>query len=116
MDAAVSLTKLASIFNDEQLKNECDAFLATFADRPCTILAPKVQTLFSLLASCCGEYVKLYSVPALLGLFLFMAPGSRHCLVPCRRAPACSHADADPFFMAGCRGQGLLHQGAKAVW
>ena len=60
VDAAVSLTKLASIFSDEQLKSECDAFLASFADRPCTILAPKVQSLLPLLASCCGEYVKLF--------------------------------------------------------
>ena len=45
VDAAVSLTKLASIFSDEQLRSECDAFLASFADRPCTILAPKVQSL-----------------------------------------------------------------------
>ena len=74
VDAAVSLTKLASIFNDEQLKSECDAFLATFADRPCTILAPKVQSLLSMLASCCGEYVKLYSVPVLLRLFQMVDP------------------------------------------
>lgn len=76
VDAAVSLTKLASIFGDDQLKYECDAFLASFADRPCTILAPKVQSLLSLLASCCGKYVELYSVPALFRLFkkfLFMS-------------------------------------------
>ena len=47
VDAAVSLTKLASIFGDEHLRTECDAFLTSYADRPCTILAAKVHSCSS---------------------------------------------------------------------
>ena len=41
VDAAVSLTKLADIFNDGTLRAECDAFLTRSADRPCSILAQR---------------------------------------------------------------------------
>ena len=42
VDAAVSLTKLASIYSDASLKAECDNFLNSCADRPCSLLSPKV--------------------------------------------------------------------------
>lgn len=45
VDAAVSLTKLANSFSDGTLKAECDAFLTSAADRPVSILAPKVYSL-----------------------------------------------------------------------
>ena len=42
VDAAVSLTKLADSHIDDILRAECDALLTGCADRPCSILAPKV--------------------------------------------------------------------------
>ena len=44
VDAAVSLTKLADSHSDAVLKAECDALLTACADRPCSILAPKVRS------------------------------------------------------------------------
>lgn len=42
VDGAVSLTKLAHNHNDTILKAECDEVLTLCADRPCSILFPKV--------------------------------------------------------------------------
>lgn len=52
VDAAVSLTKLASIFSDASLKAECDAFLNSCADRPCSLLGPKVCLLRQIYTVC----------------------------------------------------------------
>lgn len=43
LDCAVSLTKVASHFNDESLRGECDSYLAAHADAPDSFLLPRVS-------------------------------------------------------------------------
>ena len=61
VDAAVSLTKLADNCSDSILKAECDALLTACADRPCSILAPKVH-FSSFLTGCMWEAWQVYLV------------------------------------------------------